>query len=155
MIPKLVRLEPAEGPGRVADRHGRVVVIDVCLVIIVILTFCNLLMTDFWSFVIVRSLMNIVAGLMWGALGGLTRDMSRAESREQDAFRHSTLGLRPSAPIQAEAGDRGHPLSRAFSVRAADAGRNRDPAGAAVHLSPERRSQRGALSGASARGYLP
>ena len=57
--------------GPLADRHGRVVVIDVCLVIIVALTFCNLLMTGFWSFMIVRGAMNIVAGLMWGALGGL------------------------------------------------------------------------------------
>ncbi|MGH7878664.1 MAG: MFS transporter, partial [Candidatus Binataceae bacterium] len=71
--------------------HGRVVVIDVCLVIIVILTFCNLLMTGFWSFVVVRSLMNIVAGLMWGALGGLTRDMSPRVSRGA-AFGRLTLG---------------------------------------------------------------
>ncbi len=77
--------------GPLADRHGRVVVIDVCLVIIVILTFCNLLMTDFWSFVIVRSLMNIVAGLMWGALGGLTRDMSPRVNRGA-AFGLLTLG---------------------------------------------------------------
>jgi OPA family glycerol-3-phosphate transporter-like MFS transporter len=67
--------------GPLADRHGRVVVIDVCLVIIVALTFCNLLMTGFWSFMIVRGAMNIVAGLMWGALGGLTRDMSPRVNR--------------------------------------------------------------------------
>jgi MFS family permease len=67
--------------GPLADRHGRVVVIDLCLVIIVALTFCNLLMTGFWSFMIVRGAMNIVAGLMWGALGGLTRDMSPRVSR--------------------------------------------------------------------------
>jgi MFS family permease len=67
--------------GPLADRHGRVMVIDVCLLIIVALTFCNLLMTGFWSFVIVRGSMNIVAGLMWGALGGLTRDMSPRVSR--------------------------------------------------------------------------
>lgn len=67
--------------GPLADRHGRVVVIDVCLGAIIILTFCNLLMTGFWSFVLVRGLMNFIAGLMWGALGGLTRDMSPRLSR--------------------------------------------------------------------------
>jgi OPA family glycerol-3-phosphate transporter-like MFS transporter len=77
--------------GPLADRHGRVVVIDACLVVIVALTFCNLLMTGFWSFVIVRGLMNIVAGLMWGALGGLTRDMSPRVSRGA-AFGLLTLG---------------------------------------------------------------
>ncbi|MBV8361795.1 MAG: hypothetical protein JO189_28255, partial [Deltaproteobacteria bacterium] len=49
--------------GPLADRHGRVVVIDVCLAIIILLTFANLLMTSFWSFVIVRGSMNLVAGL--------------------------------------------------------------------------------------------
>jgi MFS family permease len=77
--------------GPLADRHGRVVVIDVCVVIIVALTFCNLLMTGFWSFMIVRASMNIVAGLMWGALGGLTRDMSPRVSRGA-AFGLLTLG---------------------------------------------------------------
>ena len=77
--------------GPLADRHGRVVVIDACLVVIVALTFCNLLMTGFWSFVVVRGLMNIVAGLMWGALGGLTRDMSPRVSRGA-AFGLLTLG---------------------------------------------------------------
>lgn len=77
--------------GPLADRHGRVVVIDGCLVIIVALTFCNLLMTGFWSFMVVRGAMNIVAGLMWGALGGLTRDMSPRVSRGA-AFGLLTLG---------------------------------------------------------------
>ena len=67
--------------GPLADRHGRVVVIYVCLGIIILLTFANLLMTGFWSFVLVRGLMNFVAGLMWGALGGLTRDFSPRLSR--------------------------------------------------------------------------
>lgn len=67
--------------GPLADRHGRVVVIDVCLAVIIILTFCNLLMTGFWSFVLIRGLMNFVAGLMWGGLGGLTRDFSPRLSR--------------------------------------------------------------------------
>jgi MFS family permease len=67
--------------GPLADRQGRVVVVDVCLAALIILTFCNLLMTDFWSFVVIRGLMNAVAGLMWGALGGLTRDFSPRLSR--------------------------------------------------------------------------
>lgn len=77
--------------GPLADRHGRVVVIDLCLAGILLLTFANLLMTNFWSFVIVRGLMNLVAGLMWGALGGLTRDMSPRVSRGA-AFGLLTLG---------------------------------------------------------------
>ncbi|MGH7933487.1 MAG: MFS transporter [Candidatus Binataceae bacterium] len=77
--------------GPLADRHGRVVVIDVCLLAIIILTFCNLLMTNFVSFVIIRALMNLIAGLMWGALGGLTRDMSPRLSRGA-AFGLLTVG---------------------------------------------------------------
>ncbi len=77
--------------GPLADRHGRVVVIDLCLLAMIVLTFANLLMTGFWSFVIVRGLMNVVAGLSWGALGGLTRDMSPRVSRGV-AFGLLTLG---------------------------------------------------------------
>jgi MFS family permease len=77
--------------GPLADRHGRVIVIDLCLGIIVLLTFANLLMTGFWSFVAVRGSMNLVAGLMWGALGGLTRDMSPRFSRGA-AFGLLTVG---------------------------------------------------------------
>src|ERR1700756_4879342 len=36
--------------GPLADRHGRVILIDVCLAIVILLTFANLLMTGFWSF---------------------------------------------------------------------------------------------------------
>jgi MFS family permease len=67
--------------GPLADRHGRVMVIDVCLPIIILLTFANLLMTGFWSFVLVRGAMNLTAALMWGAVGGLIRDMSPRVSR--------------------------------------------------------------------------
>src|SRR6202158_2533601 len=77
--------------GPLADRHGRIIVIDVCLAIIIVLTFANLLMTGFWSFVIIRGAMNLTAGLMWGALGGLTRDMSPRVSRGA-AFGLLTLG---------------------------------------------------------------
>jgi MFS family permease len=77
--------------GPLADRHGRIIVIDVCLAVIIVLTFCNLLMTGFWSFVVIRGSMNLVAGLMWGALGGLTRDMSPRVSRGA-AFGLLTVG---------------------------------------------------------------
>lgn len=77
--------------GPLADRHGRVVVIDLCLGVMLLLTFANLLMTNFWSFVLVRGSMNLVAGLMWGALGGLTRDMSPRVSRAA-AFGLLTVG---------------------------------------------------------------
>jgi MFS family permease len=77
--------------GPLADRHGRIIVIDLCLAVIIVLTFCNLLMTGFWSFVVVRGLMNVTAGLMWGALGGLTRDMSPRVSRGA-AFGLLTVG---------------------------------------------------------------
>jgi MFS family permease len=40
--------------GPLADRHGRVVVIDICLGLLILLTFLNLLMFNFWSFVVVR-----------------------------------------------------------------------------------------------------
>jgi MFS family permease len=77
--------------GPLADRHGRIIVIDVCLAIIIVLTFANLLMVGFWSFVVIRGAMNLTAGLMWGALGGLTRDMSPRVSRGA-AFGLLTVG---------------------------------------------------------------
>jgi hypothetical protein len=49
--------------------------------IIILLTFANLLMSGFWSFVLVRGAMNLTAALMWGAVGGLIRDMSPRVSR--------------------------------------------------------------------------
>jgi MFS family permease len=67
--------------GPLADRHGRVILINVCLAIVILLTFANLLMTGFWSFVLVRGAMNLTAALMWGAVGGLIRDMSPRVSR--------------------------------------------------------------------------
>jgi MFS family permease len=77
--------------GPLADRHGRVIVIDACLAAIVVLTFANLLMTGFWSFVVVRASMCLVAGSMLGALGGLTRDMSPRVGRGA-AFGLLTVG---------------------------------------------------------------
>jgi MFS family permease len=67
--------------GSLADRYGRVVVIDTCLGCTVFLTFCNLLMTGFWSFVLVRALMTMVAGMTLPAIQGLTRDLSPRLSR--------------------------------------------------------------------------
>jgi len=77
--------------GPLADRHGRIIVIDVCLAVIIVLTFLNLVMVNLWTFVIIRGAMNLVAGLMWGALGGLTRDMSPRVSRGA-AFGLLTVG---------------------------------------------------------------
>jgi MFS family permease len=62
--------------GPIADRRGRVLMIDLCLGGIILLIFCNLLMTGFWSFLVVRGLMNVISGLMAGAIQGITRDMS-------------------------------------------------------------------------------
>jgi MFS family permease len=62
--------------GPLADRHGRVVVIDACLVAQLILSFANLLMTGFWSFVLVRGLMFLVAGVGLPATSGLIRDFT-------------------------------------------------------------------------------
>lgn len=77
--------------GPLADRHGRIIVIDVCLAVIIALTFLNLVMVNLWTFVVIRGAMNLTAGLMWGALGGLTRDMSPRVSRGA-AFGLLTLG---------------------------------------------------------------
>ena len=62
--------------GPLADRYGRVLVIDVCLAMVIVLVFANLLITNIPTFVIVRAAMGIVAGLMAGALAALVRDMS-------------------------------------------------------------------------------
>ncbi len=62
--------------GPLADRYGRVLVIDVCLAIVIVLVFANLFITNVTTFVIVRASMGIVAGLMAGALSALVRDMS-------------------------------------------------------------------------------
>lgn len=77
--------------GPLADRHGRIIVIDICLAVIIALNFLNLVMVNFWTFVIIRGAMNLTAGLMWGALGGLTRDMSPRVSRGA-AFGLLTVG---------------------------------------------------------------
>jgi MFS family permease len=62
--------------GGLADRYGRVVVIDLCLTGVIVLLFCNLLMKGFWSFVLVRGGMTVLGGMSYPAVQGLTRDMS-------------------------------------------------------------------------------
>ncbi len=77
--------------GPLADRYGRVILIDICLGLITILLFANLLITNIVTFVIVRTAMGIVAGLMAGAANALVRDMSPRFSRAL-AFGLFTIG---------------------------------------------------------------
>src|SRR5580700_9573932 len=64
--------------GPLADRYGRVLIIDVCLGFVTALLFLNVLITNIATFVILRLLMGIVAGLTAGAGAALIRDMSPA-----------------------------------------------------------------------------
>ena len=48
--------------GPLADRYGRVLIIDVCLGFVTVLLFLNVLITNIVTFVILRLLMGIVAG---------------------------------------------------------------------------------------------
>ncbi len=77
--------------GPLADRYGRVVLIDICLGFVTILTFANLLITGIVSFVVVRISMGIVGGMMAGAGAALVRDMSPRLSRAL-AFGLFTIG---------------------------------------------------------------
>ena len=77
--------------GPLADRYGRVLIIDVCLGLVTCLLFLNVLITGIVSFVILRTLMGIVAGLTAGALAALVRDMSPRLSRAL-AFGLLTIG---------------------------------------------------------------
>jgi len=67
--------------GPLADRYGRVVIIDACLAVVTVLVFANLLIVGIKSFILVRTIMGIVAGLMAGAGAALVRDMSPRLSR--------------------------------------------------------------------------
>ena len=67
--------------GPLADRYGRVVIIDACLAVVTVLVFANLLIVGIKSFILVRTIMSIVAGLMAGAGAALVRDMSPRLSR--------------------------------------------------------------------------
>ncbi len=77
--------------GPLADRYGRVVIIDACLAAVTVLVFLNLFIYDVKSFVIVRTLMSVVGGLMAGAGAALVRDMSPRLSRAL-AFGLFTIG---------------------------------------------------------------
>ncbi len=77
--------------GPLADRYGRVLIIDVCLGLVTGLLFLNVLITGIVSFVILRILMGVVAGLTAGALAALMRDMSPRLSRAL-AFGLFTIG---------------------------------------------------------------
>jgi OPA family glycerol-3-phosphate transporter-like MFS transporter len=77
--------------GPLADRYGRVVIIDVCLAIVSVMVFANLLVVGLKSFLFVRITMSVVAGLMAGAGAALVRDMSPRLSRAL-AFGLLTIG---------------------------------------------------------------
>ena len=77
--------------GPLADRYGRVLIIDVCLGLVTVLLFLNVMITNFVMFVILRTLMGIVAGLTAGAGAALIRDMSPRLSRAL-AFGLLTIG---------------------------------------------------------------
>ncbi len=77
--------------GPLADRYGRVLIIDACLGVVTVLVFANLLIANVVSFVIIRTLMGAVGGLMAGALAALVRDMSPRLSRAL-AFGLFTIG---------------------------------------------------------------
>jgi MFS family permease len=77
--------------GPLADRYGRVALIDLCLGVTVVLVFCNLLIVNITTFVLIRTLMSVVAGLMAGAGAALMRDMSPRVDRAL-AFGLLTIG---------------------------------------------------------------
>src|SRR5215469_10007524 len=77
--------------GPLADRYGRVMILDACLAIITVLVFANLLIVGIKSFFAIRILMSIVAGLMAGAGAALVRDMSPRLTRAL-AFGLLTIG---------------------------------------------------------------
>jgi MFS family permease len=77
--------------GPLADRYGRVILIDVCLGITVLLVFCNLFITNIVTFIIIRTTMSVVAGTMAGAGAALMRDMSPRVDRAL-AFGFLTIG---------------------------------------------------------------
>lgn len=77
--------------GPLADRYGRVLIIDACLAAVTVLVFLNLLIYNVVSFIIIRTLMSVVGGLMAGAGAALVRDMSPRLSRAL-AFGLFTIG---------------------------------------------------------------
>jgi MFS family permease len=76
--------------GPLADRYGRVIIIDACLGAVTLLIFANLFIVGVVSFVVVRTMMGLVSGLMAGAVAALARDMSPRLSR---ALAFGLLGI--------------------------------------------------------------
>jgi len=77
--------------GPLADRYGRVVIIDACLGIVAVSVFLNLLIYNVVTFIIIRTLMGMVGGLMAGAGAALVRDVSPRLNRAL-AFGLLTIG---------------------------------------------------------------
>ena len=77
--------------GPLADRYGRVMIIDVCLAIVTAMVFSNLFIVGIKSFIVIRVTMAVVAGMMAGAGAALVRDMSPRLSRAL-AFGLLTIG---------------------------------------------------------------
>ena len=90
--------------GPLADRYGRVLLIDICLGAVTVLTFANLLITGIVSFVIICAAMGIVGGLMAGAGAALVRDMSpRLAARWHSGCSRSDRSARTSSPTRSPA----------------------------------------------------
>ncbi len=77
--------------GPLADRYGRVVIIDACLGTVPVLVFLNLFIYNAATFIVIRTSMGLVGGLMAGAGAGLVRDMSPRINRAL-AFGLLTIG---------------------------------------------------------------
>jgi OPA family glycerol-3-phosphate transporter-like MFS transporter len=77
--------------GPLADRYGRVIILDACLAVITVMVFANLLIVGIKSFLVIRTLMAMVGGLMAGAGAALVRDMSPRLTRAL-AFGLLTIG---------------------------------------------------------------
>jgi len=77
--------------GPLADRYGRVVIIDACLGIVAVSVFLNLLIYNVVTFIVIRTLMGMVGGLMAGAGAALVRDVSPRLNRAL-AFGLLTIG---------------------------------------------------------------
>ena len=77
--------------GPLADRYGRVMILDACLAVITVMVFSNVLIVGIKSFLAIRIAMSIVGGLMAGAGAALVRDMSPRLTRAL-AFGLLTIG---------------------------------------------------------------
>lgn len=90
--------------GPLADRYGRVLIIDACLAAVTVLVFLNLLIYNVVSFIIIRTLMSVVGGLMAGAGAALVRDMSPGSAaRSPSGCSRSDRWARTSSPTSSRA----------------------------------------------------